>query len=207
MGIAERRKRESKAMRRRILEAAMELFTTGGLAAVTMRAIAGAIEYSPATIYLYFRNKEAIVHELRLMGFERLLEGQEGLVATTPAGKRLWLACQGYVHFAAANPRLYELMFVSNEGWPCEDEADCAMAKDPDSPPIRSLLMFQDMVNACLTDADREAASATPVLAVWSAMHGLAMSLISQRLPMVPEEQQQQAINQIIDFTLRDMQP
>ena len=46
MGITERREREKREVRERILDAARELFARDGYEAVTMRKVADAIEYS-----------------------------------------------------------------------------------------------------------------------------------------------------------------
>ena len=57
MGIKERRERQKEHLREEILEAARELFLKEGVENVSMRAIAKRIEYSPTTIYLYFKDK------------------------------------------------------------------------------------------------------------------------------------------------------
>ena len=56
MGIKERRAREKEQLRRQILSAARELFVNEGYENVSMRKIANKIEYSPTTIYLYFKD-------------------------------------------------------------------------------------------------------------------------------------------------------
>ncbi|MEX0893041.1 MAG: helix-turn-helix domain-containing protein, partial [Gemmatimonadota bacterium] len=58
MGIAERREREREQVRTLIVEAARDILSAEGLEALSMRAIAERIEYSPATIYLYFKDKD-----------------------------------------------------------------------------------------------------------------------------------------------------
>ena len=58
MGINERRERERKEVRKKILEAARGLFVAEGYDAVTMRRIAETIEYSPTAIYVHFKDKE-----------------------------------------------------------------------------------------------------------------------------------------------------
>ena len=52
MGISERKEREKQEMRRKILDAAFEMFVEVGYERTSIRAIAEKIEYSPATIYL-----------------------------------------------------------------------------------------------------------------------------------------------------------
>ena len=66
MGSKERKERYTKTMRERILKAAMALFAKKGYEHVSMRRIAKKIEYCPATIYRYFKNKEDIMLQLEL---------------------------------------------------------------------------------------------------------------------------------------------
>ena len=88
MGITERREREREEVRRKILDAAHELFRREGYENVTMRRIAEAIEYSPTTIYNHFEDKDDLVKALCQEDFAALLEirrrhPQAKLVATT----------------------------------------------------------------------------------------------------------------------------
>ena len=55
MGVKERRTREKDQLRRQILSAARELFVNEGYESVSMRKIADKTEYSPPSIYLYFK--------------------------------------------------------------------------------------------------------------------------------------------------------
>ena len=64
MGTKERRDRERRELRKKILAAARELFVEQGYDAVTMRKIAQAIEYSPTAIYLHFKDKMAVMRAL-----------------------------------------------------------------------------------------------------------------------------------------------
>jgi AcrR family transcriptional regulator len=64
MGVKERKAREKETLRQDILDAARELFIREGYQAVSMRKIAEKIEYSPATIYLHFRDKDDIFDHL-----------------------------------------------------------------------------------------------------------------------------------------------
>src|SRR5919202_4998419 len=64
MGTRERRAREREETRERILDAAREMFAAQGVEAVTMRAIADRIEYTPTAIYHHFRDKQALISEL-----------------------------------------------------------------------------------------------------------------------------------------------
>ncbi|MBI2419199.1 MAG: helix-turn-helix transcriptional regulator, partial [Ignavibacteriales bacterium] len=57
MGISERKEREKSEMRELVLQTALKLFIDKGYDNVSIRKIANVIEYSPGTIYLYFKDK------------------------------------------------------------------------------------------------------------------------------------------------------
>jgi AcrR family transcriptional regulator len=69
MGLAERKEREKLELKNLILEASRKLLLAHGQEGLSIRKIADEVEYSPATIYLYFADKDAILHELMEMGF------------------------------------------------------------------------------------------------------------------------------------------
>ena len=76
MGIAERKEREKRARRLKIMDSANRLFSARRFAGTTMEDIANEVELSPATLYLYFKNKEELyaAFSLKIMGtlLERL---------------------------------------------------------------------------------------------------------------------------------------
>ncbi len=74
MSIEERKEREREELRSRIIRTASELVSAEGHENLTIRKLARAIEYSPRTIYLYFRDKEHLLHEIVEEGFRRTLE-------------------------------------------------------------------------------------------------------------------------------------
>lgn len=71
MGISERKEREKKQRKERILEAALRAFQERGFLNVTMSGIAEAAELSIGTLYLYFKNKEDIYAGLACMGCQK----------------------------------------------------------------------------------------------------------------------------------------
>lgn len=66
MGIEERREREKKMRRRQIMDAAKKVFASKGFGGATMENIAEEAEFSPATLYLYFKNKDELFASLNL---------------------------------------------------------------------------------------------------------------------------------------------
>lgn len=64
MGISERKEREREEMKTMITTAAMKMFLEDGYAKTSIRNIADAIEYSPGTIYLYYKDKDELLFEV-----------------------------------------------------------------------------------------------------------------------------------------------
>lgn len=112
MGISERKEREKQEMRRRILDVAMNMFLVDGYDKTSLRNIAEKIEYSPATIYLYFKDKDELFYEVQKDAFQKLNEVFAQHVTAAEPLARLRQICHTYVQFGIANPELYDLMFI-----------------------------------------------------------------------------------------------
>ena len=66
MGIQERKRRERERRRQQIIVAAKRVFSAKGFTKATMEDIAKEAELSPGTLYLYFKNKDALYASLSL---------------------------------------------------------------------------------------------------------------------------------------------
>lgn len=64
MGIKERRDIEKKDMKKKIMLAAIEIIEQEGYEKLSIRKIATRIEYSPTTIYLYYKDKAEIIADM-----------------------------------------------------------------------------------------------------------------------------------------------
>lgn len=65
------RQRQALETRRLIVDAARELFLESGYAATTMEAIAGEAGVAVSTVYAIFKNKRAILREIRMAWHEQ----------------------------------------------------------------------------------------------------------------------------------------
>ena len=113
MGIAERREREREDVRRKILDAARELFMAEGYERVTMRRIADAIEYSPTTIYNHFQDKDDLVNALCHEEFAQLLSALDPSVRSADPVEEIRQIGAAYAAFGLANPNHYRFMFMT----------------------------------------------------------------------------------------------
>ncbi|NUW39200.1 TetR/AcrR family transcriptional regulator [Nonomuraea rhodomycinica] len=104
-----RRERERQEMRARLLDAARLIAAEEGWNAVTIRRIAGKLEYSAPILYQHFSSKEDLLVELMTVGFAELAERLR-LAAEDAPGRRLVAMAEAYWTFAFASPELYQAM-------------------------------------------------------------------------------------------------
>lgn len=80
MGTKERKERERGEMRELILNTANDIIAAEGFAGLSIRKIANKIEYSPAIIYHYFKDKDDIVNYLMKQGYKKIIDA----ISSTP---------------------------------------------------------------------------------------------------------------------------
>ncbi len=115
MGIKERQTREKEAIRLAILSAARGLFLSQGYANVSMRKIAGQIEYSPGAIYSYFPSKEDIFFALAEEGLQQLRTHCTEALSAASSGNaiaRVRGAIWCFYTFSQEQPEYFSLIFV-----------------------------------------------------------------------------------------------
>ena len=112
-----RRERERAEKTERILDATRELCLRDGYEAVTMRKIAEAIEHSPAAIYQYFKNKEALVSEIIRKDAEEFRQYMLGGLDHEDPVARLIDLGQRYVIWGKSHPGQYALLIAPPPGW------------------------------------------------------------------------------------------
>ena len=115
MGIKERKKRHKEDLRQMILDSALLLFRKYGYESTSIRKIAAEIEFSPTTIYLYYKDKSDIIFALHQEGFKLLSERFRSLAHVEHPFERLKAMGRNYLEFALEHPDFYELMFVMKE--------------------------------------------------------------------------------------------
>jgi len=131
MSIAERKLEEKQEMHNRILNGARKVFLQKGYDQTSMRNIAQEINYSPGSIYFYFKDKSEIFHELHKEGFTLLLNQLKVLEKVRDPFERLKASGRVFIQFAQENKDYYNLMFIvdepvkdsSSEGFQIAEEA------------------------------------------------------------------------------------
>jgi AcrR family transcriptional regulator len=72
MGSKERKARHRMNMHKDILQAALSIVREEGHRSLSLRRLANNIEFSATSVYLYFKNKEALLIDLARLGYQQL---------------------------------------------------------------------------------------------------------------------------------------
>jgi len=182
MSIAARKQREKDDMRGLILDAARQIFLEKGYELTSIRAIAERIEYSPGTIYLYFKDKDEIFHLLHEEGFRRMLEKMSVLAHVADPFERLKAVGRVYMEFAQNNTDFYHLMFIMNTSLDHEKEHDkWQMGQN-------TLNYLQSVLSECQAQGRFKRQNVEHLsFIIWAAMHGMCALMVSQRCKAYPD--------------------
>ena len=187
MGFKEKRHKYKEEFRREILNSARYLFIDVGYEKFSMRKLAEKIDYSPTTIYHYFKNKDdllfAICEEVaeQFLAKLRLLRSAQNKPLKALRQAMLYL-----IEFAFDNPNQYKVFFLTRPniyGTKEEFMKRESMARN-------SYFEFREIVHACIKAGKLRRMDIdvlTQVLA--TAPHGLiTMTLYRSSFPWVDQK-------------------
>lgn len=201
MGVTERKAREKEELKQRILDAARELFVRKGYESVSMRKIANKIEYSPATIYTYFKDKDEILDCLCEETFIKL--SQEKMAAVHKmTGDPLEILKKGmetYIRFGLDHPEHYIVTFILKAPLyekPGHYETRKAKTGKDCFDNMRRLVR-RSMEEGKIKNADLEETSQ----ALWAGIHGLTALLITK--PGFPFVEREKLIQRTLEVLVR----
>jgi AcrR family transcriptional regulator len=191
MGISERKEREKQEMRKNIIDAAMHMFTHDGYENASIRKIADKIEYSPGTIYLYYKDKDELLYDVQAECFSKLYDVFKKEATAKDPFKRLEQICHSYINFGLNNPEIYDLMFMmkgpmnkvhENDEWDNADDCLDHLTK-----------CIQECIEKGLVHFDNVTVG---ILSIWSFGHGLLSLQLCGRMKItrMDDEQNKQLI-------------
>jgi AcrR family transcriptional regulator len=154
-------------LRRAILESALELIDKSGVENLSLRELARVLGVTTAAPYHHFKDREALLVQIAIQGYEQLLRCLEEARSLRKASQtQLEAESRAYLSFAHEHTALYSVMF-SRE-----------VAGKDEYPALRQTadLCFHLV---CATIAQSAEVSkgkvARAALCTWSMLHGLAM--------------------------------
>lgn len=174
-------------MRLLILDAALKLFRERGYDGVSIRNIAEAIEYSPGTIYLYYKDKSEIFFALQFEAAALKRDHILPVASIEDPWERLIEFGRRYIDFGLKHPEMYDLLFITRSPMEYIENQECWQVG------MATHSFFVETVQACIdkrffksTDAD------TIAYTLWCHAHGLVSLFIRERMRMYPEEKRQE---------------
>jgi len=131
MGIAERKIREKEQRKTGIIDTAERLFFSRQYDDVTMDEIANEVELNKATLYLYFKNKEALFAAIVLRGIQILKEKYTECMEKQVTGVvKVALLGQAYCRFSQEYPDYLRLIkFYGTERFSKENPCTAEIGK------------------------------------------------------------------------------
>ena len=197
MSVRARQFAQKERVRQSILAAAVGLFVKEGYENVSMRRIARKINYSPMSIYVYFRDKAELLDTICQDTFAKLiahltrLEDRPG----DPIGN-LTAGLRAYVEFGLRHPHHYQLTFMTRPSGDGERRRQVGQ---------EAFNCMRAAVKTCVEHGkfrttDVELASQV----LWTAVHGLTSLLITHStFPWVTRER---LISEAIQSAVRGLE-
>ena len=152
---------------RAIYEAARDILAQGGLAAMSMRALASRIGTTPTAIYHYFQSKEELIEQVVIRGFQEFEASLWNAIDDLPTGSidRLAAIGEAYIRFATQHHQYFKITFGIQAGCPKQLE---------DVPGQGGYgVLRQCVIEAMEAGTIRRDDPDTVVLYLWSVVHGL----------------------------------
>jgi AcrR family transcriptional regulator len=183
---------DKENLRQEIMDAAREMFVAEGYQNVSMRKIAEKIGYSATTIYLYFKDKNDLLHQICEQTFARLAQNIKAinLLSDNPLEK-LRSGLREYVHFGLKHPSQYEIVFITPLPVKVEgsfEDSNGSVAFDT----LRTVIA-ECVAAHLLKETDVELLSQT----LWAGIHGVTSLLIQHDgFPFVERER---LVDSVID--------
>jgi len=202
MGILERKERKRSELREQILNAARTILTRDGIEALTMRKIADAIEYSPATIYLHFENREAIALALCREASAVLFAQVGEAAAIEDPAERLRVVGRTYVRYGIEHPEEYKLIFMTDSA--LMESVFGQELMSPDDPGAQAFeYLAATVVEAQASGAIRRLDPRLVAEALWSAVHGIVSLALTCREVLTSDPQELAAVQ--VDALVRGL--
>lgn len=178
MSTSERKAREKEALKMLILKGAKKLFLERGIEQTTIRNIADEIDYSVGTVYVYFKDKNAILHDLHSIGFQELGGYFTELFAIKDPMERLRKMGFTYLKFAMENSEMYDLMFIVKAPMEFIESTE----KEAWNEGAETFGALKKTVEECMNKGHFEGHSLEALsFMIWSLVHGMCCLEIRQR--------------------------
>ncbi|MCX2728772.1 TetR/AcrR family transcriptional regulator [Saccharopolyspora sp. NFXS83] len=164
------RERVRGEVRQEILDEAERLIREEGLAGLTMRKLASRLGYAPMSLYSYFADKQALLHELGRQGFEVIARRLAGAVERGGVDGVRELLVE-FVRYAHEDPVHYRSLFLGEK--PITDRPECPDAVNP------AFALLSEHVAECVARGALSGDVLATSTVLWTAVHGVATVVVT----------------------------
>lgn len=202
MSAIERREREKQERRDSILDSAEQCFFSKGYERTSMNEIAHGATLSRALLYVYFKDKAAIMRGLMLRAGQRLLERFHSAQAAGGSGlEQLKRIGRSYYQFSIECPDYFDVLtdastfahLVDSD----EQSAELAHCYE------QSMACMLQSIHDGITDGSLNPELAAEPLLTANFLRGALHGVILQTRQHDPCQDNQPSPEQMIDFTLQ----
>ncbi|HKI45035.1 MAG TPA: TetR/AcrR family transcriptional regulator [Balneolales bacterium] len=164
-------------IRELILDTTRNLLTRDGYNSLSMRKIAKTAGCGLGTIYIYFENKDVLIHDLIDEGFEKMyLSLRETVEKEKEARLRLAAFIRAYIHFGLQNPEFYEIMYLLHP------ERMQRYPREKYRRARRSLELLESLIKEVGSKKSGLGKEQLLSYSIWSALHGAVTIILAKRL-------------------------
>ena len=154
-----------KNTKEKILAAASQLFLSGGLSALSVRAIAREANLSTIGIYSYFEGKQGILDALYIEGFELVLAASQVSIDLKHPKLGVMAAAKGYIQTAQLYRGHYRLIFGESDSGYIPSELAQEAAK-------KAFIKITNVVATLLPDDANYESRREAAIQIWALVHG-----------------------------------
>lgn len=192
--MSSKQKLRSEETKQTILLAAGKLFAERGFENVAMREIAKEAGCSHTTIYLYFKDKVGLLHELSAPPLLELKQQMENILwrEDLPPERKLTAVSQAFIRFCLLNRNMYTIFFVT-KATRVDQAPDLAINKLR----IELFNLLQDALRECLHLQPHDERLLTYSRIYFFTLHGIVGTYVSS-------EETSQALLKRLETTFDD---
>ena len=195
---------QGPSRRPEILRAAQRLFLEEGFEHTTMRRLAAAVGVSATALYVYFPDKDAILHAIAEITFNDMLVALEATQALPlPLEQRFRAGLRGYIAFGLSRPDEYRLTFLAKSILPAAPGRHRLDYLRFEAANRSFAILERQIVELMQTGVLRQAQPKPIAEALWACLHGVTALLLD--LPTHVETDPDVLIETILDMTTRGL--
>lgn len=201
ISIIERKQREQAQMREDILMSARKIMKSKGIDNISIRKIADMIEYSPAIIYHYFKNKDEIIEKIIEEDYKQIIDSVSSLKNIDMSiDDRARISIRKYINMAVSMGDSYKFIMTDNS----PNILSHTSVLESGASAKRSAIFMLCKTLRQFPNFSKESDEQVELTAqiIWSTIFGLAMRMIVEHIDC---EQQKKLIDNTADFILHSL--